>query len=715
MYYELALISVAIAGGYWGWFFIRQHATRLYGVMLLASGVLSCLGLLGRKESIDALGVPGAIGVGAGTCLLILGPMVRGLARRAVGAERFGIANKLLTIADVLAPGSGVREEKTLLGAMQQIRDGNIEHTVDALQHAKRMAPDDARIAIDERIAMLYLAAHRWDEAIDHAEQHLFGAMPTEEPGPHVALRRALGVTPPVWVELMGAYGYRGDLEKSARMLSRLEDACVGRDDSAMWLHRGRLMFLALAGRPDAVRTLVEPKRARHMTSSARAYWVAVAHERHGDVQAAEAGYAKARALTRGRPRVLLDRAFERLQKSRGGVELGDTARELVARVEAAPPPQVVSRPEPRGMLATQILAVSLIAPALLIRILLGASTDVGVLMRSGALVRGLVHGEPWRLVSCIFIHVGTVHLVVNVLGLWFLGRLAEGLFGRWRLLAIFALSGLVGSLASWLASPAGMSAGASGAIFGVLGALFVEMTWQRKRYRGAWSRGIWGSLALVTVAQIAIGFFYPVTDQWAHAGGLVSGALLGIVMSPHLRAAKILEHVARVVAIAFGLAAAAAAVMVVQTSVVDSLSRGPVVTKTLGSVQVHAPARWTAALDELSDPDQLVMLAARRANGDLASGLAELGKSEAEHARALGFDSVKPAAERLVPLPAGGWQGSELELEATDALGARQRFRLVVAGRPDGGGIVVAALYLPESIARAAPSYFMDMLGSVR
>ena len=72
MYYELALISVAIAGGYWGWFFIRQHATRLYGLMLLGSGVLSCLGLLGRREAIDSLGVPGAIGVGAGTCLLIV-------------------------------------------------------------------------------------------------------------------------------------------------------------------------------------------------------------------------------------------------------------------------------------------------------------------------------------------------------------------------------------------------------------------------------------------------------------------------------------------------------------------------------------------------------------------------------------------------------------------------------------------------------------------
>jgi membrane associated rhomboid family serine protease len=597
---------------------------------------------------------------------------------------------------------------------MQQIRDGNVEHTVDALEHAKKRAPDDARIAIDERIAMLYLAAHRWDDAIHHAEEHLFGAVPVDDPGPQVALRRALGVTPPVWVELLGAYGYIGDLEASARMLARLEQACAGRDDSAIWLHRGRMMFLALAGRPDAVRVLVDPKRSRHMTSSARAYWVAVAHERHGDVEAAEAGYSKARALTRGRPRVLLDRAFERLQHSRGSVELGDTARELVARVETAPPPEVAVRAEPRMMLATQILSAALVVPALAIALFVGPSTDVGVLMRSGAMVRGLVTAEPWRLVSCIFVHVGTVHLVVNVLGLWFLGRLAEGLFGRWRLVAIFGISGLVGSLASWLASPAGMSAGASGAIFGVLGALLVELTWQRKRYRGAWSRGIWGSLALVTVAQVAVGFFYPVTDQWAHGGGLVAGALLGVVMSPHLRVARAIEHVARVVAIAFGLVAAGAAVMVARTSVADSLSSAPMVTKSLDGLTIRAPASWTAKDDELSDPDQLVVLAAGRAGGDLTQRLAELTASEAEHARKLGFDSAKPATESLVPLPAS-WQGNEFELTATDALDSRQHFRLVVAARPDANGIILIALYVPETLARSAPTYFMDMVGSVR
>jgi rhomboid protease GluP len=704
MYYELALISVAIAGGYWGWFFVRQDSTRLYGVMLLASGVLSCLGLLGRKEDIASLGIPGAIGVGAGTCLLVVGPIVRGLARRAAASERFGIADKLLTIADVLAPGSGVSDEKALLGAMREIRDGNIEHTIDALTAAKRRAPDDARLAIDERIAMLYLASYRWDDAIAHAEAHLFGSLPTPEAGPHVALRRALGIAPPVWVELLGAYGYKGDLERAAEMLARLEEVCAGRDDATIWVHRGRMMFLALAGRPQAVRTLVDPRRSRHMTPGARSYWVAVAHERHGDTRAAEAAYAKARSKSRGRPRVLIDQALARLPTAHE-VSLGDAARELVARVEAAPPPAVVERVRTHSMVATRMLSASLILTALAISLFVGTSTDVGVLLRSGALVRGLTAAEPWRLVSCIFIHVGSVHLIVNLLGLWFLGRLAEELFGGWKLAAIFGLSGLAGSLASWVASPAGISAGASGAIFGILGALLVELTWHRRRHRTAWSRGIWGSLALVTVAQVAIGFFYPVTDQWAHAGGLVTGALLGFAMSPHIRIASAMRQVARIVACVFAAAAIASVVFVAQTSVADSLSRDPRVDHRVGGVTVRAPASWTAKDDELEDPDQLIVLAIGRGSID------EAVSRETAHAKELGFEQSRRASERLVPLPTG-WQGVELELTATDALDAHQHFRLVVARRDDA---VIAALYLPTTLAEAAPAYFSSLIESLR
>ena len=136
-----------------------------------------------------------------------------------------------------------------------------------------------------------------------------------------------------MWVELLGAYGYKGNLDQAARMLARLEEVCVGRADAAMWVHRGRMIFLALAGRVAAVETLVEPRRSRHMSRAARTYWVAVAYERKGDAAAAEAAYAKARSRSRGRPRVLIDQALARLRDD--GIAL-DRARARGQRARGA-------------------------------------------------------------------------------------------------------------------------------------------------------------------------------------------------------------------------------------------------------------------------------------------------------------------------------------------------------------------------------------------
>ncbi len=720
MYYELALISVLIAGGYWGWYFVRHVPTRIYGLLLVGAAVLSGLGLIGQRTDHAELGVPGAIGAGAGLCLLVLAPLARGLARRLAAAERFGAAIKLLDVAEVLAPGSGVPDDKALVFAMREIRDGNIEQTVDALTAAKQRMPAEAHQAIDERVAMLYLAAYRWDEAIAYAEEHLFGAIPAGPTGEHggsqIALRRALGIAPPVWVELLGAYGYKGDLDQAARMLARLEEVCAGRSDAGIWLHRGRLMFLALAGRVDAVHAMVQPRRSRHMKPSARQYWVAVAHERHGAVAAAEAAYTKARARTRGRPRVLIDQALERLSHARPA-DLGPAASEVVAQVEAAPVPIVPERLRPRGPIATRILVTAVIAWAAAIAFVLDGSTDVGTLMRGGAMVRGLVHGgEWWRVVSFSFVHLGGVHLLVNVIGLWILGRLVEELFGPWRTAAIFACAGIGGALGSLFAVPAGISAGASGAIFGLLGALFVELSLYRRHHRAAWSRGVWGSLVVVAVAQIGIGFVYPVMDQWAHGAGLASGALAGLVLSPHARWTRIAEHLARVIAVAFAAATIVAAVFTARTSIADSLAGTPRTIYTVGGLHVTAPTSWVTSEDEVYDPDLFILLQADRVTQDvpLATALASKLEAEPQSARDRKFDQVEPAPEPLIVLPPG-WQGTELVASVEDPLGGRQRYRVAVAGRTDPAGIIVVSFYAPETVARAVPALFTQVLASVQ
>ena len=725
MTYELVLISVVIGAGYWGVFFVRQrpHGTATFGIMQLAAAGMAALGLIGRKVDAAALGVFGAIGAGAGICLLVVGPVVRVLARRIVAAERVGLATRLLDLAELLAPGSGVAEEKALLHAMTEIREGRIEQTVDALTAAKQRAPAEARLAIDERIAMLYVTAYRWRDAIAHAEAHLFGAPPAQAGAGDGSLRGALGVAPPVWVEMLGAYGRSGDLDQAARMLARLEDVCAGRDDAALWIHRARLMFLALAGRIDAVRALVGRRRARHMSAAARTYWIAVAHDHRGDRALAAAAYQKARVRSRGRPRELIDLALARLAESAEPAEprpaqLAAVTSEVIARVEAAPLPAPIRAPRSRGPRATWLVTAVLLAVSATTALAIGETSDNGVFIRAGALVRGMVDaGEWWRLVACVFVHVGIVHLVLNAIGLVILGRLAEDLFGGARMIAIFGVAGVSGALASYLASTAGISAGASGAVFGLLGAVFVEITRHRQRYRSAWKRGMWGGLAVVTVGQLGYGFLYPVIDQWAHGAGLVAGALVGIALSPNARWAAAGVYLARAIALLFGAFVLTAGVLVARTSLADSLTAGGTAAYQVDGFEITAPAHWTVSNHQLFQPDWVVMIKLVKLDGSTTLDATRQIRTAID-------DTARPsegepggltlARESLVALP-DGWQGAELEAAPEDAMGYHQRVRVIVSGRAFGDKLVVLTIRVPETVAAAAPELLARLIASIR
>lgn len=723
MFYEYALISVIIASGYWGVFFLRRqpNGTPTFGIMQLAAAALSALGLYGERYATEArwLGVAGAVGIGAGACLLVVGPIVRSAARRLAGMERLGIAQRLLDVAEILAPGSGVAEEKAVLGAMKEIRDGRIDETVEALNAARDRAPPNARVRIDERIALLYLAAYRWQEGIDHAEAKLLPSIaPEDAPLAPSTLKAALGIEPAVWVELLGAYGRTGNLEQAARMLSRLEDVCTGREDAAVYIHRARLMFLALAGRPASVSALVEPRRAKHMPQAARTYWLAVAHEQHGDREAASAAYAKARARTRaGGPRGLIDQALERLAKQDAApIALSPIASEVVARIEAAPLPPPIKLARASAPWATWSITAALVAVSAAITVFAGSTSDSGVLVRAGAMVRGMIDGgEWWRLVTCVFVHVGVVHLAVNCIGMFFLGRVVEELFGTARTYALFGLCGIAGGVASYLASPAGVSAGASGAIFGMLGAVFVELTWHRAKYRQLWKRGMWGGLVVVTVAQLGVGFLYPVIDQWAHGAGLIAGIVFGAMLTPSTSWWKLTRTAGRVIAIGFVALSLTAGVLVATRSVDASLAALPTKRFVVGGVAVTAPATYLVD-NELVDPDHIVFVTvAREPMQAMMPQMTEWIAKAHQIGKARGFDTVVAAQDaRVVPLPEG-WEGTELLGAFEDPMGAKQYYRVVVAGKAFGGDLVLLALMTPDSIAKSGAGFFTKLVASIQ
>ena len=131
---------------------------------------------------------------------------------------------------------------------------------------------------------------------------------------------------------------------------------------------------------------------------------------------------------------------------------------------------------------------------------------------------------EPWRLVTVSLVHSGIWHVGLNMLALWMIGRSLEPLLGRWRFLTLYVLSTLGGSVAVTLLSFTTPVVGASGAIFGLFGALLVI-----GRHIGANIGGI----ALVLGVNLVIGFVPGFNVSWqAHVGGLLVGLLVGFIFT---------------------------------------------------------------------------------------------------------------------------------------------------------------------------------------
>jgi rhomboid protease GluP len=145
----------------------------------------------------------------------------------------------------------------------------------------------------------------------------------------------------------------------------------------------------------------------------------------------------------------------------------------------------------------------------------------------SGALTCG---GQWWRLLASTFVHAGIIHIAANMWCLFNLGWLAELLFGRWRFTLLYLLCGIGGSLASIGWREGALSVGASGAIFGIAGALLPSLAFSHNsnsRLRRA-LRPQLASIALFVVFNLAFGATIPGIDNAAHIGGLCTGIFLG-------------------------------------------------------------------------------------------------------------------------------------------------------------------------------------------
>lgn len=164
-----------------------------------------------------------------------------------------------------------------------------------------------------------------------------------------------------------------------------------------------------------------------------------------------------------------------------------------------------------------------------------GGTTNEATLMAFGVKSNPEIDsGEIWRLVTPIFIHIGLLHLFFNSYALWMVGPQVEKLYGSARFVLLYVLTGIAGVTGSYFYHPDVVSAGASGAIFGLFGVLAVFGLKYRKTIPPFFKKAVGAGVLPVIVINLIIGFSVPAIDNSAHISGLLAGALLALLIPFH-------------------------------------------------------------------------------------------------------------------------------------------------------------------------------------
>jgi len=182
-----------------------------------------------------------------------------------------------------------------------------------------------------------------------------------------------------------------------------------------------------------------------------------------------------------------------------------------------------------------------------------GALGDIPpkTLVETGALYGPFVvfGGEWWRLFTAMFLHGGAMHLAMNMMSLYIVGRGAELYFSKATYLAIYLFSGLIGAEASLYAHPADVAMGASGAIFGIFGAL-VGYFLAFRQHLGPQAKEVFQDFMAIIGINVVLGLAMPSIDMSAHIGGFFTGLVGGVWLA--LRPAHLPFFIAACTALLF-------------------------------------------------------------------------------------------------------------------------------------------------------------------
>jgi rhomboid protease GluP len=161
-----------------------------------------------------------------------------------------------------------------------------------------------------------------------------------------------------------------------------------------------------------------------------------------------------------------------------------------------------------------------------------GGSMNEQTLMAFGVKANpAIAQGQWWRFVTPVFIHIGWLHIIFNSYALWIVGPQVEKLYGSARFVILYVITGVAGVVGSYLFHPFAISAGASGAIFGLFGVLLVFGIRYRESIPPFFKRAVGTGVLPVILINLVIGLTIPGIDNSAHIGGLIAGAVLAAVV----------------------------------------------------------------------------------------------------------------------------------------------------------------------------------------
>jgi membrane associated rhomboid family serine protease len=366
-------------------------------------------------------------------------------------------------------------------------------------------------------------------------------------------IKRAGDVERPYWLWVSKAYSELGQVGRAA---IAIEEARLAEySNSPEGLALALLPFFALAGASTQCEYLLNQLAAGRgaLPEYTRLYWLGRCLAHRGETEAAKETFKGALASAQSQPKVtsawaariqeqldLLDRAEDLPAPSWQNPDQQSSQDDInrVWRIyQNAIFVQEIISPRQLSRTVNAICAVT-VAIFVLLQCLVRFGNDDQLEFVKHCLSLGLLDprkvlsGQYWRLVTYMFLHKDGFHIVVNIIGLLWFGRIAQSIFGTWRFVGIFFLAGIVGGVIHCLAQPDVLAMGNSGAVMGIFGAVGVGI-FRLHDYLPAKVRQIelaW--LAGLALSGVVIDQMTPYVASVVHLGGMLAGMLFGMIVS---------------------------------------------------------------------------------------------------------------------------------------------------------------------------------------